>query len=215
MCMPTEPAARRTQLAARGQPPPERSRLDSPIAELLAAIEAEQDRAEHAGACRPRQRAAAAHSPAAASPQAADRDIDPCLRRPVAAMVKARTQAAPQQRRCAAAASAARAADARHASRSGQAVGNTRCTQPLSSRSVSPTRDLAAGDHLGIDAAIGVAEGLHQRAAGSAGRGCRCRGSTLVAAQRTMRLTTLSRAPPIASSRPSRSNSRQAGQPAT
>ena len=41
-------------------------------------------------------------------------------------------------------------------------------------------------------------------------------GSTSVAAQRTMRLTTLSRAlAPIAISRPSRSNSCQAGQPAT
>ena len=49
----------------------------------------------------------------------------------------------------------------------------------------------------------------------SADRGCRCPGSTSVAAQRTMRLTTLSRALPIASSRPSRSNSCQAGQPAT
>ena len=44
----------------------------------------------------------------------------------------------------------------------------------LSAQAVAD-RDLARRDDFAVDAAIGVAEGLHQRVAGSPGRGCRCR----------------------------------------
>jgi uncharacterized protein (TIGR02594 family) len=77
-----------TQLAARGQP--SGLALDSPIAELLAAIEAEQNRSE-----RPARPAAPAQ-PHRQVQQAADRDIDPFLA-DLLGLVKARTQAAPQR----------------------------------------------------------------------------------------------------------------------
>jgi hypothetical protein len=77
-----------TQLAARGRPP--ELALDSPIAELLAAIEAEQNRSE-----RPARPAAPAQ-PHRQVQQAADRDIDPFLA-DLLGLVKARTQAAPQR----------------------------------------------------------------------------------------------------------------------
>ena len=78
-----------TQLAARGQP--SELALDSPIAELLAAIEAEQNRSEQPA------RPAAPPQPHRQVQQTADRDIDPFLA-DLLGMVKERTQAAPQQR---------------------------------------------------------------------------------------------------------------------
>lgn len=78
-----------TQLAARGQPNTSELALDSPIAELLAAIEAEQNRSE--------QPARPAAPPHRQVQQAADRDIDPFLA-DLLGLVKTRTQAAPQQR---------------------------------------------------------------------------------------------------------------------
>ena len=80
-----------TQLAARGQPNTSELALDSPIAELLAAIEAEQNRSEQPA------RPAAPAQPHRQVQQAADRDIDPFLA-DLLGMVKERTQAAPQQR---------------------------------------------------------------------------------------------------------------------
>ena len=75
--------------------------------------------------------------------------------------------------------------------------------------------NFSARHDLGINAAIHVAEGLHQRASGFPGRGCRC------AAPHWWRRSARSASPlsarvsPIASVCPSRSNSFQAGQPST
>lgn len=81
-----------TQLAARGQPNPSELALDSPIAELLAAIEAEQNRTEQPA------RPAAAAQPRRQVQTTADRDIDPFLA-DLLGLVKerTRTQAAPQR----------------------------------------------------------------------------------------------------------------------
>ena len=80
-----------TQLAARGQPNPSELALDSPIAELLAAIEAEQNRSEQ-----PARPAAPAQPHRQVQQTAADRGIDPFLA-DLLGMVKERTQAAPQR----------------------------------------------------------------------------------------------------------------------
>jgi uncharacterized protein (TIGR02594 family) len=88
-----------TQLAARGRPP--ELALDSPIAELLAAIEAEQNRSERpvrpAAPAQPHRQVQQMQIKQMQVQQAADRDIDPFLA-DLLGMVKARTQAAPQQR---------------------------------------------------------------------------------------------------------------------
>lgn len=86
-----------TQLAARGQPNASEIAIDSPIAELLAAIEAEQNRRE------PSARPASPPQPHRQVQQAAARDIDPFLA-DLLGMVKdrARSEAAPQQRQAAA-----------------------------------------------------------------------------------------------------------------
>ena len=78
-----------TQLAARGQPNTSELALDSPIAELLAAIEAEQNRAEQ-----PARPAAPPQSHRVVQ-QAPDRDIDPFLAE-LLDMIKERTQPAPR-----------------------------------------------------------------------------------------------------------------------
>ena len=88
------------------------------------------------------------------------------------------------------------------------------CRVRLTHAHLVADRDLAARHHLAIDAAIGVAEASASASAGIARSRMPVSGSTLVAAQRTMRLTIFSRASsPIAISCPSRSNSCQAGQP--
>jgi uncharacterized protein (TIGR02594 family) len=76
------------QLAARGQPTTSEFAIDSPIAELLAAIEAEQNRSEQ-----PARPAAPAqpHRQVQQVQQAADRDLDPFLA-DLLGMVKGRTQ---------------------------------------------------------------------------------------------------------------------------
>jgi uncharacterized protein (TIGR02594 family) len=76
-----------TQLAARGQPNASELALDSPIAELLAAIEAEQNRTEQPA------RPAAPAQPHRQVQQAADSDIDPVLAE-LLGMVKVRQRPA-------------------------------------------------------------------------------------------------------------------------
>jgi len=88
--MPSDRRPLTTQFAARGQPNTSQLALDSPIAELLAAIEAEQSRAEQAA------RPAAPPQPHRQVQQMPDRDIDPFLAE-LLGMVKERTQAAPQR----------------------------------------------------------------------------------------------------------------------
>jgi uncharacterized protein (TIGR02594 family) len=73
-----------TQLAARGQPNTSEFVIDSPIAELLAAIEAEQNRSEQPA------RPAAPAQPHRQVQQTADRDIDPFLA-DMLGLVKGRT----------------------------------------------------------------------------------------------------------------------------
>jgi len=74
-----------TQLAARGAPNASELALDSPIAELLAAIEAEQNRSEQPA------RPAAPAQPHRLVQQAPDGDIDPFLAE-LLGMVKDRSQ---------------------------------------------------------------------------------------------------------------------------
>jgi uncharacterized protein (TIGR02594 family) len=76
-----------TQLAARGQPNASEVALDSPIAELLAAIEAEQNRTEQPA------RPAGPPQPHRQVQQAADFDIDPFLAE-LLGMVKQHSQPA-------------------------------------------------------------------------------------------------------------------------
>jgi uncharacterized protein (TIGR02594 family) len=76
-----------TQLAARGQPNTSELALDSPIAELLAAIEAEQNRSEQPA------RPAAASQPQRQVTRAGEGDLDPFLAE-LLGLVKERQQPA-------------------------------------------------------------------------------------------------------------------------
>ncbi len=226
--MPTENRTGNTQLASNTNRPSQDDGLDSPIAELIAAIEAEQSSSSRRPA--PPQKNAQAASRPNAEPSRARREVE--LEPAIAELlgIKQRGQARRAARRSPSHKSNGRYSRSRPAARAARRAGfirprriGRRSRQPASAAGALRQRvahqrvadgDVAGGNDFGIDAAIGVAEvccnvfGIFRSRAPVVG-------STLVAAQRTMRLTTLSRALPIASSAPSRSNSCQAGQPLT